>query len=191
MRPRVGRRCTLESLHYCDLANMLSSIQLRVVVLALGFLACAGPALSGNVFRKGDVAFRVGPIPEHWRLLEDPRLDGDLASFAFRSDERELTVGAAGRCGRDSDDVPLASLTRHLTIGFTDREVIAERNLTLAGRAALRTEMTAKLDGVQKHLVFVVVKKDYCVYDFWRISDAAPGDSSEFDRFVAGFMTLD
>ncbi len=163
----------------------------RASALSLGLLACSGPALSGNVFRKGDVAFRVGPVPENWRLIEDPRVDGDLASFAFRSDERGLTVGAAGRCGRDSDDVPLAALTRHLTIGFTDRQVRSERDFSLSGRAALRTEMTAKLDGVPTHLVFVVVKKNYCVYDFWRISEGDTQDTSEFDQFVGGFSTLD
>ena len=51
--------------------------------------------------------------------------------------------------------------------------------------------MTAKLDGVSKHLVFVVVKKDFCVYDFWRISDHGGKDTVEFDHFVSGFSTLD
>jgi len=157
----------------------------------LVLVACSGPTLSGNVFRSREVAFRVGPIPEHWRLVERPRVDGDLASFAYRSDPQGTIVSAAGRCGKDGDDVPLRSLTRHLTIGFTDRSVIEQRELNLAGRAALRTEMTARLDGVEKHLIFVVVKKDYCVYDFWRIGDAAPSETSEFDRFVSGFSTLD
>lgn len=161
------------------------------VLVASLSAGCAAQGLSGNVFRQGNVAFRVGPIPEHWRLLDDKRVKGDLASFAFRSDRRRVTVGAAGRCGRDGDDVPLRSLTHHLTIGFTQREIVEERELTLDGRAALRTEMTAQLDGVPKHLVLVVIKKDYCVYDFWRIADSGGGDPAEFDTFVSGFSTLD
>lgn len=162
----------------------------RALVLCLALGACAHSGLEGNVFRRGDVAFRVGPIPEHWSLIDERGVRGDLASFAFRSDREGVTVGAAGRCGRDGDDVPLRSLIQHLTIGFTRRQQIEERELRLDGRAALRVEMTAALDGVPKHLVFVVVKKDSCVYDFWRIAETNHDDSAEFDRFVAGFSSL-
>ncbi len=130
-------------------------------------------------------------MPDHWRLLEDPSLEGDLASFAFRSDQTQVTVGVAGRCGRDAEDVPLRALTQHLTIGFTERQITQQRELMLDGRAALRTEMTARLDGVPKELAFVVLKKDGCVYDFWRISDRAGQDTRDFDAFVGGFTTLD
>lgn len=167
------------------------SIRLGWFALFPALGACAGPALSGNVFRQGDVAFRVGPIPEHWQPLKDSGVEADLAAFAFRSDRRALTVGVAGRCGRDSDDVPLRSLTQHLTIGFTGRDLLEEQEFTLDARAALRTEMRAKLDGVPKHLVFVVVKKDGCVYDFWRVTDQSGDDSGEFDGFVRGFATID
>ncbi len=154
-------------------------------------LACAASGLSGNLFRKGDVQFRVGPIPDDWELIEDDGVEGDLAAFAFRSDKRGMTLGAAGRCGRDGDDIPLRSLTQHLTIGFTEREILSEKELQLDGRAALRTELVAKLDGVPKHFVFVVVKKDSCVYDFWRIAAGDDQSSADFDAFVGGFSTVD
>jgi hypothetical protein len=153
--------------------------------------ACATSGLTGHTFRKGDIAFRVGQMPDDWRLLEDPSVEGDLASFAFRSDQRRVTVGVAGRCGRDGDDVPLRSLTQHLTIGFTDRHIVEQREFTLDGRAALRTVMTASLDGVPKHLAFVVLKKDGCVYDFWRIADSSNQSTHDFDGFVGGFTTID
>lgn len=169
---------------------MRASIVLRKVAPLLGFalLACASSGLSGNTFRQGDVAFRVGPMPDSWRLLEDGK-KGDIASFALRDDARGITVGAAGRCHRDGDDVPLESLTQHLYIGFTHREFHSQDPLELDGRAALRTEMTARLDGVPKRLVFVVLKKDGCVYDFWRISDGTV-NGTEFDDFVNGFQVV-
>lgn len=141
------------------------------------------------MFRQGDVAFRVGPIPDHWELLQHQVKEADLPSFAFRDDRHDATIGAAGRCHRDSDDVPLSALTRHLYIGFTDREIQHEQPLTLDGRAALRTEMTARLDGVPMHLVLVVVKKNWCVYDFWHIAGQS-GETPEFDQFVEGFEVV-
>jgi len=159
-----------------------------VAALLAGASACSGPSLQGNVFRQGDVAFRVGPIPESWTSLGS--VEGDIAALAFRDREGRVTVGAAGRCHRDGDDVPLRSLTQHLHLGFTDRKLLGERELQLDGRRALRTEMNASLDGVPKYLTFVVLKKDGCVYDFWRIADQ-PSDTASFDAFVLGFQTLE
>jgi hypothetical protein len=170
---------------------MLFSQRSLALALLVTSLACTATGLSGNVFRKGDVKFRVGPIPDDWELIQEDGVEGDLAAFAFRSDRRELTLGAAGRCGRDADDVPLRSLTQHLTLGFTDREILNETETQLDGRAALRTELVAKLDGVPKHFVFVVMKKDNCVYDFWRIAAGDDHDSADFDAFVGGFATVD
>lgn len=151
--------------------------------------ACSTPTLQNGVFRNDDVAFRVGPIPDHWAPVEEDHADPDLATFAFRNPRSNATVGVAARCRRDGDDVPLRSLTQHLYVGFTDREMRNEREFTLDGRAALRTEMVASLDGVPKDLTFVVLKKDGCVYDFWRIAASAAPDP-EFDAFVSGFQVL-
>ncbi len=152
--------------------------------------ACSTPSLQNGVFRNGDVAFRVGPVPEHWAPIEEEHSDATLSAFAFRNPTNDSTVGVAARCHRDGDDVPLRSLTQHLYLGFTDRETRLEEEFTLDGRAALRTEMVASLDGVPKDLTFVVLKKDWCVYDFWRVSASPPPDP-EFDAFVNGFQVLD
>ena len=150
--------------------------------------ACSGTSLQGNVFRQGNVAFQVGPIPQHWTSLKP--VDGDIAAVAFRDRQQHVTIGTAGRCHRDGDDVPLRSLTQHLQLGFTDRQLLGEQEFELDGRRALRTEMKASLDGVPKLLTFIVLKKDGCVYDFWRIADRA-SDTTAFDAFVMGFRKLD
>ena len=98
-------------------------------------------------------------------------------------------VAVNGRCGVDGDDVPLASLTQHLFLQFTERELKSQEELTLDGRAAMRTELLGKLDGVPKHFIVYVLKKDGCVYDFWRIGEPGAGDASSFESFVRGFAT--
>ena len=46
-----------------------------------------------------------------------------------------------------------------------------------------------KLDGVPKYFLVYVLKKDGCVYDFWRISEPGAGDVAPFEAFVKGFAT--
>ncbi len=157
-----------------------------VLALAAGLwlAGCGGQHYKGGVYDDGTLRFRTGPVPASWHSIE---ADGTL--LAFRDDAAGATIAVNGRCGVDGDDVPLASLTQHLFLQFTERDVKSQQELVLDGRAALRTEMTGKLDGVPKSFLVYVLKKDGCVYDFWRISDVPPTDVSAFESFARGFAT--
>ena len=161
---------------------------LGVGVVSLSAVGCASSGFDGRVYHDESMRFRVGPIPGTWRTIsvED-------ALLAFRDDAANATVALNGRCGVDGDDVPLASLTQHLFLQFTEREPIAQQTLSLDGREALRTEITASLDGVKKRYLVYVMKKNGCVYDFMYIAAAESGarSSAEFERFVQGFSTLE
>ena len=151
------------------------------VAVALG---CAASHFDGQVFRKGNVAFRLERLPPQWRHIEI----SDTA-LAFRDDENSATVAINGRCGKDAEDVPLQSLTQHLFLQFTERQLQHQELFPLDGREALRTEMTAKLDGVPKYFHVVVLKKDGCVYDFLQIANQHQ-DTGQFLDFVRGFSSL-
>ena len=151
------------------------------LLLATG---CGGSSFDGRVYHQGDLFFHVGPIPSAWHPVE---VDGAL--LAFRDDRAPATVAVNGRCGLDGDDVPLEALTHHLFLHFTDRKLIHQERFELDGRAALRTDLSAALDGVPLHYRVVVMKKDTCVYDFMLMTPNG-SDSAEFDRFVAGFETM-
>jgi hypothetical protein len=164
----------------------------RLLSLALlGCVSCIGCASSGfdgRVYHNGSLSFRVGQIPSNWRAI-----DVDDALIAFRDDPANATVALNGRCGVDGDDVPLASLTQHLFLQFTERDLGTQTALSLDGREALRTEISAALDGVKKHYVVYVLKKNGCVYDFMYIAAAGTdkGALAAFDGFVQGFATLE
>jgi hypothetical protein len=169
LKRKIGRRCA-----HTGFAAL--------VALA----GCGGSNFDGHVFRRGDIAFRVGPVPSAWR-----EIDADGALLAFRDDQQGATVALNGRCGLDGDDVPLEALTHHLFLHFTNATLLTQQRLELAGRAALRSELTAALDGVLMHYVVVVLKKDGCVYDFMLVNaDGKRSDAEGFERFVGGFETL-
>jgi hypothetical protein len=156
------------------------------LVIAASFVlsACAGSHYDGRRYDDGSLRFRTGPVPAGWHAIE---ADGTL--LAFRDDQGAATVALNGRCGIDGDDVPLASLTQHLFLEFTERELKSQAELDLDGRAALRTELVGKLDGVPKRFLVYVLKKDGCVYDFWRISEPGASSDEAFETFVKGFAT--
>lgn len=154
------------------------------LLVAATAVACASSSFDGQTYKNGELAFRVGPVPEDWQSIQ-----AENTLLAFRDRDGSATIAVNGRCGKDGDDVPLESLTHHLFLHFTERQVQTQEKLALDGRDALRTVLLAKLDGVPKHFVVVVLKKDGCVYDFLRIGSDASG-ADEFDRFVRGFSTL-
>jgi hypothetical protein len=146
-------------------------------------LGCASSHFNGTEFRADDIAFRLEYVPPNWR-----RIEINDTALAFRDDADETTTAINGRCGRDAEDVPLRSLTQHLFLQFTDRQLEEQRLLPLDGREALETRMVARLDGVPKHFHVVVLKKDGCVYDFLQIANQAR-DPEQFLHFVRGFST--
>jgi hypothetical protein len=171
---------------------MLTSPEMRLRLtpcfIALSCLAllsaCSKNGFDGRVYTSDDVSFRVGPVPASWHRVE---VQG--ARLAFRDDEASATIEVGGRCGLDGDDVPLEALTRHLFLHFTARNVTSQEPVELDGRAALRTELSASLDGVPLRYLVFVLKKDGCVYDFVHVSPGARG-RAEFERFVRGFGTV-
>ena len=114
------------------------------------------------------------------------------ASFAYRDDVGGAVIAVHARCRVDGDDVPLESLTQHLFIYFTEREITDQHRVAVDGREALRSELSAKLDGVSRGFVVYVLKKDGCVYDFMYIGPPKldRNNVAAFDNYVASFRTI-
>lgn len=166
----------------------MARLRLLLVPLAVLLVGCgSGPAFDGRVVDGGDYAFQVGDVPPGYRALET-----EGAAVAFRDDAQGSTIAASGRCGQDGDDVPLASLTQHLFLQFTEREIASQEVVPMDGREALHSVLSAKLDGVAKRFDVWVLKKDGCVFDLVLIADAPRFDEAvgPFRSFVSGFATL-
>ncbi len=166
---------------------MTAGIRIRTIAwAALALAGCSHPRFDGRVYQSDTLAFRVGALPPSWKPLETA---DDRVSLRDASADTLITVG--GRCGLDGDDVPLTALTQHLFLYFTERQQLNQRKLQLDGREALRTELTAKLDGVPRSFVVYVLKKDGCVYDLIRIAppDGSPSTLPQFEQWVSEFTT--
>lgn len=132
----------------------------------------------------GTLCYRVGPLGAGWRLL---RTQG--AAVAFFNDADEAVIHGNASCEKNADEAPLSSLTAHLLIGYTERQVLSEELVRLDGREALHTVVNAKLDGVPRILDLYVLKRNGCIFD---LSLVAPPDryrvsADDFARFVRDF----
>ena len=144
---------------------------------------CHRVAFEDSVFTKKQVSYRIGELPKHWHRVF---VEGNDLAFSETDTGRAISINST--C-EGHDDPPLPVLTRHLLMGFTEREEISQQLLPLDGREALRSRHTAKLDGVPVELELVVLKKDGCVFDFTYV--APPGQAearmADFDVLLAGF----
>jgi hypothetical protein len=161
-----------------------------LLLLALCATGCTKAQFNGVEYRDHEVAFEIGELPPGMR-----RLDSNEAKVTLEDPQLGTTIAIGARCGQDSDDVPLRALVQHLFLQFTDKRIISESEFRLDGRQALSTELTARLDGVLRHFVIVVLKKDGCVYDMIHVDGG--GDQagleqsrSDFRKMVQGFHTI-
>jgi hypothetical protein len=161
---------------------------LLLAFLALSLAACRHGALrEGGVFEKDEVSYKLGPLPQSF---EQVRLHG--VDVAFTSKRSPHVIAVNSTC-EDHGDPPLGVLTRHLLMGFTDRQLVSEEERMLDGRAVLRSHYVARLDGVPEELLLLVMKKNTCVFDFSYLSPQGRLNEllGEFEALVAGFHTLE
>ena len=128
--------------------------------------------------------YQVGSLPPEWQ-----RVKLDRAMVAFYSPDLKSTISTDSFCDQAFNDSSLDSLTRHLFPGLQDTKVIDQQTMTLSDRGGLQTVMSASLDGVPVMLNLVVVKKDWCLFDFFLVSSKDYFDraSADFENFFRGF----
>lgn len=138
---------------------------------------------SGVVVTEGG-SFRVGPLPSDW-----VRRPFGYKAILFVHRTKRSSIGVDAFCKRSFDDAPLEVLTRQLFYDLTDQHTLAQREVQLDGRQALRTTLSGRLDGAPVMLDVVVLKMNECLFDFFYVS--SPGqyadDVAQFESFTSGF----
>jgi hypothetical protein len=164
-----------------------------VLVLAtLGPAGCAGRWDGGELyvrrpkFAQGpgrEVSFRIGLPGDGWRPLHDR-----ATQVAWQRDEPPGAIQVRSQC-EEHGDSDLHDFTDHLRIDFGAWEIVEQEPLRLIGREALRTRVSAALDGVPVMLEVYVVKKDGCLFDltYTALPYAFERGLPDFQRVVEGF----
>lgn len=145
------------------------------------FLAACGHqgAYNSGFYTKRGVQYYVGGVPAGWRLQNFKGND-----IAYVADDSQHIIAINATC-EEYEDAPLKVLTQQLLMGFTERQLVKQELRTLQERETLYSHYLAKMDGVPRELMLVVLKKDNCVYDFIYISP--PG---RFEEKLATFEDI-
>ena len=153
--------------------------------ILLVLAGCATSSFSGDVYRDAQTDYRVGHLDATWHRFN---LSG--SDLAFRN-EAGGSIMANAMCA-GIKDVPLDVLTNQALMGLEQKQEHSREVTTLDGRAALRTRLSATLDGVPVELDLVVLKRDACTYDFELVagSKVFADRQPDFWRFVQGFEQL-
>jgi hypothetical protein len=143
-----------------------------------------GVRFENHVFTKPGVSYRVGELAPIWERVK--LSENDLAWY---TEDTGHALQVNSTC--QGEDVPLDVLTRHLLMGFTERQAVSEGKVVVDEREALRSHYQAKLDGVPVELLMVVLKKDRCVYDFTYVAPLGRFEErvGDFESLVHGFHT--
>ncbi len=95
-------------------------------------------------------------------------------------------------CGEEYRDAKPEVLTRHLLMGMTDKKIVEQKTLQIAGREGLVTQAEGKLDGVLRAIMAFVINRDWCTYDVTLIvaPDELEAVKQDFNSVVESFGVL-
>jgi hypothetical protein len=131
-----------------------------------------------------EATYRFGSPGDDWRALRKV----DDVQVAWVHDEYRAVIELHAQCD-DQGDSSLDEYTDHLRIDWTHWDIELEEPGTFAGRASLRTVVTARLDGVPMKLELLVFKKDGCLFDLRYATSPKSYDAGRaaFVRVTDGF----
>ncbi|MBL7685668.1 MAG: hypothetical protein JNK65_06515 [Deltaproteobacteria bacterium] len=129
--------------------------------------------------------YKVGPLPESWQRTQIQ----SYKTISFYNPQYKSTLMTDAFCDQSYDDASLKTLTTHLYFDLQDKKIQSQKQLMLNERAAMRSIAQGKVDGVPVVLDTLVIKKDWCLFDFALVADPAHyvEASKDFEDFYKGF----
>lgn len=164
-----------------------------ILLLSLFIFSCLGVDRRGGILKYsgGEVTtglgrFTVGKLAPSWK---GPKIR--WKQLIHENDAMGATIVTDALCGPKFQDAPLSRLARDLFDRLENKRLGEEKDFTLDGRRALRLQGSGALDGVPIRMDVVVMKKDFCLYDFVYF---APPETfargfGDFEGYLNGFKT--
>lgn len=215
--PKIHTEASWKATVYGDrLTDYIGFVPNRKL-LAVPAILLTSVALHGCALLFGNVApvsvksgkYEVNGAPAGWRELSDEEkgeVSGDpdvnaVSDVAYQSQATQsiISVNSACRPSLDWDNlVPeerraaenkkqLRSFTRQLLMGIVPSAPPKERELVVAGEAALETTLAGTLNDQSTKIRTVVLRRKDCLYDLMYVAqpEQFDADLDTYSRFVA------
>ncbi len=139
-----------------------------------------------GVVKTGNTRFYLPELPSAW---SGPKQR--LKQLVYENDAAEATIVVDALCGPKYDEAPLPRLAHDMFGKFRKPVIASEGYRSLDGRDAYHVRGRGTLDGVPIAMESVVMKKDFCLYDFVYFAPPARfrAGIKDFEDFLNGFRT--
>lgn len=159
--------------------------RILIIFYAASFFGCSVDSFieSKMIEPKKSNTFQIGSINSNWTTLQD-----SLADVAYVNKTNGATISLNSTCEKYQDN-PLKQLMYNLLASLEDGQWEKDEYITLDEREAYKVTLKAKADGVPIKAQAIVLRKNYCVYDFIYTAEPQHYQKSlkDFEKFVGSF----
>lgn len=159
---------------------MKMTLWILMSVITLSGVNCT-KTMSG-VVKKSHTHYGVALPPSTWTSKNFRGTD-----LFFKHNFYDAMIFLKAQCQKISDS-PLPAMTAQILAGMGKYEIIAQYPISLAEREGLISEVNVKLDGVDRYLKTLVLRKNRCLFDVILSShDNNPEIVKDFDALIKTF----
>lgn len=153
----------------------------KLLLFALLFSGCMSVA-SKNAVKNRHAQYGIEPLPAVWK---NKPFKG--AELFYEHQEADASIYLNSQCKKVSDS-PLEALTSQALVGMGRYEIVKQDPIKMDDREGLVSEVKVKLDGVERFIKIMVLRKNRCVFD--AVFSAEPKSAHlayDFDEMLKTF----
>lgn len=152
---------------------------IMITVLAT---SCATVKTTNDSVKKRYTKYGIATLPSSWRKESFRNTD-----LFFQHVNSDATIYISSQCEKFSDS-PLEGLTSQMLVGMGKYDITSQHRQKLNDREGLISEVRVDLDGVERYLKIMVLRKNRCVYDaVLSAKESTPDITKDFDDMINGF----
>lgn len=162
-----------------------SKKRILIIFYAASLFGCSVDSFieSKLVEPKRSNTYQIGSINSNWTTLKD-----SLADVAYVNKSNGATISLNSTCEKYQDN-PLKQLMYNLLASLEDGQWEKDEYIMFDEREAYKVTLKAKADGVPIKAQALVLRKNYCVYDFIYTAEPQYFQKSlkDFEKFARSF----
>lgn len=145
-------------------------------------MSCTSKVITNNMVKHRYAQYGIEPLPNTWVKKSFKK-----AELVFEHKTTDAVIYINSQCEQVSDS-PLEALTAQALSGMGRYEIIAQNYQKVDDREALVSEIKVKLDGVERFIKMMVLRKNRCVFDaVFNASEESKAMVKDFDAMINTF----